>query len=50
VPRAEEPRETPQEASESLVRAMREFREEIEAEERANAQPNGVPATDRKRE
>jgi hypothetical protein len=51
VPPAEEPRQTPQEASESLIRAMREFREEIEAEERAEAQANGgQPTTDRKRE
>jgi len=48
----EEVRQTPQEASESLIRLMREFREEIEAEERANAQPEGVwrNATQRKRE
>jgi hypothetical protein len=52
VPPAEEPRQSPQEASESLIRKMHEFREEIEAEERAKAEPDGVQRNgpERKRE
>ena len=46
----EEARETPQEASESLMRKMREFREEIEAEERAEALAKGEQTTNAKKD
>ena len=50
VPPAAEPRETPQEASESLIRKIREFREEVEAEDRAKASSKNARPTGSKRE
>lgn len=52
---AEEPRQSPQEASESLLRKMDEFRMEHDPEyrrrkEAENSQPKSVGATQRKRE